>query len=92
MIAFDIVNYGLLFRYARLQPQLKASEENSNKIVASIRRLKVIEFVLYANLALYGLAFIAEIKLYNVIEREENNLMKFMQLRIDYIDRPSGIV
>ena len=39
IMVFDTINYGLLFRLVRLQVQLKASEENSNKIVASIKRI-----------------------------------------------------
>ena len=33
-----IINYGLMFRFVRLQVQLKASEENSMKIMAAIQR------------------------------------------------------
>ena len=36
----DAFNYGSMFRFVRLQKQLKASEENSEKIMASIQRSK----------------------------------------------------
>ena len=34
----DFINYSLIFRFVRIQVQLKASEENSKKIVAAIQR------------------------------------------------------
>lgn len=34
----DILNYGLLFRFIRVQVQLKAQKENSKKIMTAIER------------------------------------------------------
>ena len=42
-----------MFRFVRLQVQLKASEENSKKIMAAIQRSKKIEILVYADLLFF---------------------------------------
>ena len=53
-----ILNYGLLFRFVRLQVQLKAAEENSKKIMAQIQKSKRIEIFVYADLLIYSLTLL----------------------------------
>ena len=64
VIVLDMINYGLLFRYARLQTQLKASEENSKVIVAQIRRFRTMQYILYFFLSLYALDWVTNIVTY----------------------------
>ena len=58
----DIVNYSLMFRFVRVQVQLKASVENSKKIMTTIRRSQRIECLGIADLLIYAIAFL----LYNI--------------------------
>ena len=66
---FDMINYGLLFRFARLQLQLKASEENSKKIVAKIKRIRITQSILYLNLLLYAIAWMIYIITYSEVAK-----------------------
>ena len=50
------LNYGLIFRFVRVIVQLKASEENSMKIMAVIHRSKKIECFVYVDLAILVIA------------------------------------
>ena len=54
----DFMNYGLMFRFVRLQVQLKASEENSKTIVAAIQRSKNIQSFFYADMVIYVVAYL----------------------------------
>ena len=49
----DLINYSLMFRFVRVQVQLKAAEENSKKIMAAIEQSKKVERFVYADLLLY---------------------------------------
>ena len=49
----DTINLGLLFRFVRVQVQLKASEENSLKILKAIKRSKWMEYFVYVDLLIF---------------------------------------
>lgn len=66
----DIVNFGLMFRFIRLQVQLKASEENSKKILASINRSKKLEWLIYFDLIIHIIALLVE---YIYLDSEDVN-------------------
>ena len=53
----NILNYCLIFRFVRLQVQLMALKENSNKIMAAINRSKKIEYVVFADLLIYAIMY-----------------------------------
>ena len=86
-----MTNYGLLFRYARLQTQLKASEENSNVIVAQIKRFRTIQVFLYINMSLYALFFVVRIVFYEVLVLKYNNPILFFELKRLYYDPFQGV-
>ena len=65
-----IVNYGLLFRFVRVQVQLKAAEENSKKIIASILKSKKIECFVYVDLLIYAISFLLIQIVYRVINKK----------------------
>lgn len=55
----ESIYIGLLFRFVRVVAQLKASEENSKKVLASIQRSKKIEKFIYIDLLIYVLAMLS---------------------------------
>ena len=56
----DIVNFGLMFRFVRLQVQLKASQENSKIIMGAIQRSKQTELIVLAVLLINILAMLLQ--------------------------------
>lgn len=54
------VNYSLMFRFIRLQVQLKASEENSKIIMSTIKRSKQIENFVNFDLIIYTCALLVK--------------------------------
>ena len=55
---FDTVNYGLMFRFVRLQVQLRACQENSKKIFEAIHRSKKVECFVYIDLTIKAIALL----------------------------------
>ena len=53
----QLVNYGLLIRFVRVQVQLRAREERTEVIIAKIARSRKIEKFIHADLVVYSLCF-----------------------------------
>lgn len=77
-----IINYGLMFRFIRLQVQLKASQENSRKIMETIERSKKIESFIKADLLIYTLALLVRLLADFIMEKNEIRT-KIIQRAID---------
>ena len=63
---FDITQYGMMFRFARIQVQLKSQEENSKQIIAAITRSRRLQLFIYVILALYTIALISRATVYSL--------------------------
>ena len=63
---FDIIQYGMMFRFARIQVQLKSQEENSKQIIAAITRSHRLQSFIYVILAIYTIALVSRATVYSM--------------------------